>query len=429
MGESPGSHPPADTPGTAPLRVDLLRSRSLLWLVPERAARWTGWAVVVLACIVPTLILLSASLFRSEARQEEALAALLSERLGGPVRLKTTGRDAPGHRRLADMSVGTPGVPAAASLRCPSGSYHAPANDPGRLDLEDGTLRIDLEAWTRGPTGTVVGILHKGMQDKALRAVSLSNFTVELHLGGRRLSLKQCVGRGEFTPDGNVEARLVGRTVAGQSVTVTLEVGDDLHRATVAGRDLPWTSTVLAPTLGEALAGLLEAPRGKLILANELRRGADDDHWMIEVDSGLDLGRLPESWGLGPMTGPLDVTLKAWGALGKPGNLTARFRLGTGAPAAVSDVALRNLRALLWGVWAELPEKPTTHALSALELSVIVTPNFLCLTRSDDDPPSGVFGADGDSLLGGPPGEVIPIGVFLERLEKLRRLWEEEHSS
>ncbi|HUW55256.1 MAG TPA: hypothetical protein VMZ92_01375 [Planctomycetota bacterium] len=429
MGTSPSTKPPEAAPVPARLRVDFLRARSLLWLLPERAARWTSWAVVALACIVPTILLLSMAVSRSDERQEQALAAMFSERLGGPVHLKMTAPDAPGRFRLADIAVGVPGEPRTVSLRCREGRYHAPANEPGRLDLEDGTLRMDLEAWTRGPSGTVVGILHKAFIDKNLRSISLSRFTADLHLGGERLSLKGCVGRAETTQDGKIEGRLVGHPTGGGGVTVAFELGEDVQCATVSSRALPWVGAVLTPTLGDVLAGLLDMPRGKVMLANELGAGSPGDHWRLDVDTGLDLARLPEELGLGAMTGRLNVTLKAWGALGKPGKLTARLHLAEGTPATVSDAALRNLRALLHGAWGELPEEPTTHTLGALELTVIVTSNFVCLTTADGDPPSGIFGADGGSLLDGLPGQVIPIGVFLDRLEKLRRLWKEDHSS
>ncbi|KPJ51979.1 MAG: hypothetical protein AMS16_07060 [Planctomycetes bacterium DG_58] len=412
-------------PGTA-----FVRPRSLLWVLPERAARWTSWLIVVVLCVVPVVILLVTALAQSIDREERTLAALLSERLSAPVRLGIIGKDAPGQYRLSEISIGAAADRAAVAARAPKAGYHAPGDElPGRLDLEGGTVWMDLDAWTRAPSGSTARMLHNIRSNKDLRSVSLSNCTVELHLADERISLRKCVGRAELAENSNIQGGLVGHVESGPGLGLTFELADAGQRVTITGKSLPWVAKLMTPSLGETLAGLLAVRDGKLTLANELATGSGSgDNWMLEVHSVLELSRLPETLGLGEMTGKLDVVLRAWGVLGRPAKLTARLHLGEAAKGTISDRALRNLRALLWGQWTETPEKTGTHTFDALELSLIVTPNFICLTRDESDPPSGIFDPAGEQLLPGPMGEFIPIDEFLERLDMLRRLWTEDHS-
>lgn len=420
---------PPDSAPAGPFGV--FRRHSLLWLIPERAARRLSWLVVSLLCIVPVVVILAAALSQSTENEGESLAQLLSERLCVPVRLHVTGRGGPGQYSLADVTLETGPTVSAVQLRVREGNYQAPRGEevPGRLHLEGGTLRMDMLAWTRGPAGAIVGILRNGRANNDLRSVSLSGFTAELLLGESCLTLKRCIGRAEFTDAGDVVGHLAAETTHGR-LSLKFTLTDDVHRITITGKHLPWVRALMTPTLGKTLAGLIEAPSGKLTLANELRTGSGiGDNWMLELDSTLDLSRLPKESGLGGMTGKLDVTLRAWGDLGKPAKLTARVRLPEGDSGAVSDSTLRNLRYLLAGSWDKAIEDDKRHTVGALELSFIVTPNYVCLGREKEDPPSGIFAVTGEALLSLPLGRVTAIGEFLDRLDELSRRWKDEHSS
>jgi hypothetical protein len=410
----------------ATARADLLRPWSLLWLIPERAARWLAWLLVIFACFLPLVLLAASTLSRSPAKERESLQRLLSERLGVPVTLRLDRREAGGQYHLSDVRIAGRGL----TLQAASATWCTPREGvPGRLDLDRGRLVLDLECFTGRPSRTVAGMLLSVREHADLRSLTLSNFASELRFGKSAVALPESVGRAELTEEGGIEGRLAGRAGAGR-VSLSFHLTDDSQRVVLAGKPLPWVKELLAPTLGATLPQLLDAPQGELTLAGSPLTGSESgEGWELRFRAPLDLGGIPRQWGLGGITGRIDLEVHAFGPRGGAATLTARLSLPEGASAAADDPALRSLRYLLTGRWTPAAAEDTTHSLRALDLSVIVTREHIYLTSTPDALRTGVFAADGTELLGVPLGEAVPIGEFVRRLEALGRLWAEAHAS
>jgi hypothetical protein len=422
MAHSRSSEAPSrDVPG-------IFRRRSLLWLIPERAARRLSWLIVLLICILPLIVIAATTLSRSAAKEEARLSRLLSERLCVPVQLRLMRRDGPGQYALSGVVIEKTGS-AGPSLQANRGTYQAPGLDlPGQLALEGGTLSMDLETWTKPPAREVMRMLHNVENSVDLRCLSLSDVTAQLHLRREVVSLRSVIGRVELTEEGRIHGALVGQTEHGR-LGAKLELGEGLHAFTVLGRPLPWVKNLTTPALGETLAQLLESPEGKLTLANDPGAGsAASGNWRIDVKSTFDLGRLPKEIGLGEITGKLRVSLDASGRLGESASLCAALALTDNTTGTLTTSALRNLNFLLTGQWGTPPLESRPQTFDLLNLSVTVTPEEIRLNGMDGNRPAGIIGPGGVQLLRVPTAESIPIPRFLERLEELGRRHREARS-
>lgn len=404
------------------------RRRSLLWVMPERLARRLSWCFVLLVCVVPLLAITGLILSESPRRNEAFLTKLLSERLASPVRLHVPKRDLPGRYRFTDITVEKSAASGAVLLRAPNGTYFVPRTDaPGRLELDNGTLKLDLTAWTEEPTQSVVRMLHNTRENKDLTAVFLSRFVTELSLGEASVTLKKCLGSARLTEEKDIRGHLLG-WAADNRMSLKFVLGNGLHKLTVTADPLPWVKELLTPTLGKRLSELLESPRGRLTLSNRLATGSDtDDNWRLRIHTTLDLSHLPEE--LGRMTGKLDVTVSAFGRLDRPATLRARLALVEDTEAALSPSALRSLHFLLTGRRLAIPEGNEDHRCSAIKVSVIMTHRDIYLTEAAGNDPTGIYGPGKDPLLPLPLGEGIPISDFLRRFNTLKSNWNEAHSS
>lgn len=419
-----GKHKVAEAASAA--RERLFHRRSLLWIIPERTARWTGWLLVVLACLVPLILLAARALTWSPQEEQEALKDLLAKRLAIPVSLQLEQQEGRGHYRLSAVRIGR----GTTALQALAGSYQAPQEDmPGRLDFTNGRLQLNLEDWTKRPSRNAMRLLFNTREHKDLRSLSLSNFTVELHFGSAPLTLTDAVGRADLTEQGDIQGHLVGRTDSGP-LSFTFRLADDLQSVTVRGSPLPWARKLLAPTLGGTLTALLEDPGGELTVSSSLNTGSEDDNWKLELAAPIDLERLPEALGLGPVTGKPDLKIsRAFGHLGATATLAATLSLPDNTTATVTDSALRNLGYLLTGRWTPGLTDDKTRTIQEIEFSVIVTREHIYLTAEPENLRTGVFGPAGAQLLAIPLGEAIPIDEFTKRLETLHRLWAETHAS
>jgi len=404
----------------------MFRRRSLLWLIPESAARWLSWLVVLLACILPLMVIVLMAFSRSAAKEQARLSRVLSERLCVPVQLRLIRRDESGQYALSGVVIDEAGS-AGPSLQANRGTYQAPRLDlPGQLSLEGGTLSVDLESWTKPPARQVVRMLHNLENGTDLRCLSLSDFTAQLRLRREEVSLRSVIGRAELTEEGRIHGALAGESQHGR-LGVKLEVGDALHAFTVFGRPLPWVKNLTTPTMGETLAQLLESPDGKLTLANDLEAGSTrNNNWRLDVKTTFDLGRLPKEIGLGEITGKLHVSLDAYGRFGQPPTLHAGLALADNTTGTLTPPALRNLNYLLTGQWGLPPLESKPQTFDALHLSITVTPEEIHLKGTGENQPAGVFGPGGVQLLSVPTVESIPIAKFLERLDELSRRHREE---
>jgi len=407
-------------------KTELRRRRSLLWLIPERAARSLSWLVVAV-CVILLVLIITHIRTNSLDRQQTQLTALLSERLCSQVDFHLTKVGVPGQYRLSDVLVG--GDAGEAELRATSGTYVAPREGlAGQLDLEGGTWVLDLKNWTKPPGPRLLRLLQEARENDDLRCFTLSNFTVELRLGSSRLTLRGCIGRADLAPGGEIRGR-IAEAAEGSRLTLSFLLADNLQSVTIAGGPLPWMREFLSPTVGGPLAACLTDTDGQFTVATRLGTAAGiRDNSKADLTAALDLSRLPEELGLGKMAGKLDVSLKVWGTLGRPGSFTAHATLAEGTTGTVSADALRNLHTLLTGKRMLLPSEDKEYAFNTFEISLLATPEHL-FTTTQEGRSSGILAPGGPPLLTVSPGECLPIGELLRRLDELGRRWKEAHSS
>jgi hypothetical protein len=258
--------------------------------------------------------------------------------------------------------------------------------------------------------------------------VSFSGFTVELLLARERIALVGCAGRVELTDEGSIQGALTGRCERGR-LGLKFEITETSQTLTLTGPRLPWVKSLLSPTLG-TLAELLENPDGKLTLGNDLATGSDSlDNWSLDAKASIDLARIPEDLGLAGLTGKADLSIQAFGVLGKPATIVGSIALPTGATGAATASALRNLNFLLTGSWVNFADGQKPVTFDAIDACVIVTRDQIYFTGGRKGRPAGIFAPGGVRLLAIPSGEDVPILRFLERLDELNRRWKTSHSS
>ena len=403
-------------------RRGMLRRRSLLWVVSERRARVLGWAVV-LACVVSLAAVVTVLWPGRAERHEGALAEALSTHLAMPVQVKSAELEESGQYTFSDIAVGEKG----SVLRAASGSYTPPRDDTaGRLSLHEGVLAVDLDAWMKGRTHPTAFMLDAARRRTGLWRVTLSDFTVEFRLGSTgTLVLGRVSGGARLTDAGGLRAELTG-VAGGETFRVGFDVADDEQKLTVEGRSLPWVAKLLAPTVGEDVAGMLENPAGSL----ELVTGATGYNWQCRLTSALALERLPLHLGIGKLSGRPRLALDALGRLGESATCYAELTLDENETLSVSAAALDHLRFLLTGMWPAGDVPDVDHTVGVVSLSLFITPACVSIDSAAPDEPAGLFTPDGHNLLPLPMNRDSRIGAveFIERLKTLRRMWQRRHT-
>jgi len=413
---------PAPGKSTRPVRGRVLRRRSLLWMVPERTARRLSWVVVVLLCITSAALLVAVLRPRPVERHEGALTEALSAHLAMPVTVASARLEDSGQYIFGDISIGDQGD----VLRAASGVYAPPREDtPGRLGLRGGVLTLDLDAWMSGRTHPTVFMLDAARRKTGLWRITLTDFTVGCRLGtSGTVTLERASAMARLTDDGNLHAE-----IDGTKLTITFDAGDDDQRLTLTGPSLPWAGGLLAPAIGDDVAGLLEPPSGTLTLIT----GAADApgqryNWKADLKSTLPLERLPAALGLGKLSGRTAVAVQAVGRRRRSATCYAEITLPENASASVTTSSLRNLRYLLTGEWSTPSVDDAHHTVRAVSLSLFITPRTIIIDAADVDQPAGLFTREGTNLLPILPDR-IPLIDFKDRLNTLKRLWREAHTS
>jgi len=403
----------------------MMRHRSLLWVIPERYARCAGW-VVASACVVSIIVVAMLLRPKPVVRHETPLAEALSGHLAMPVTVRSATLETSGEYTFADLAMGEDG----AVLRAQAGTYVPPREDvPGRLRLQRGTLRVDLDAWLAGRTQPVVLMMHAARRKTGLWRVSLADFAVSLSLGkDSAVSLSRATVTATLTDGGDVHVTLSGVT-GGARLALTFDASDDVQEITITGDALPWVATLLGPTVGELAQGLTSASGELKLRAGPLAAGSPHN-WTLTATTTLSLDRLPPTLGLGELGGELHVNVVAVGRRGQVASCSAELAIPEDAGGRASARALRNLHYLFTGRRQGVADVETVHPFADVNLWLLVAPGqYVGISGTDTNRPAGLFAPDGRNLLPLPSVDVVPIRDFQDRLDELRRLWQRDHTS
>jgi hypothetical protein len=407
--------------------------RSLVWVLPERVARRLAWTAVALLAVVPVAIVLTLIARDRADRPPSRLAALLTKRLVTGVRLADASADASGRYELSGLTADD------LELAAARGGYHpAVSGLGGRLDLENGSFALSLDGFAKPPGLRLQKLLADARAHDDLRALSLAGFSAELTLAGARVPIERVAVSVEIAPDGpsvpmesgsgspgggKLRGALTARSDAAP-LRLNFEIGDASQSVTVTATRLPWGSALLAPTLGDAIAGLIEFADGSLTVGSALATGDESDAFQLAAGASLDLARLPSGRGLEGIAARLEMTLRASGPLGRGATVHATLSVPRGG--SITPAALRQIAWLFDATPATVDEKKPL-AFESLDLVVIITRDQIYFTGPGTGRPAGLYAPGGSPLLA-IPSKGIPLRDFARRLDELKRRWEAMHA-